>query len=140
MALLGVGRFVPEVVFKPLKMLGDTTIPLSIIVIGGIVMVNYAGKAKFPYSYVLKAGALKLLVLPVIVYLILLPIKMAPEIRYLIVLEAMMPPATVLPLLAGKYQGDHNLVGQALYGMTILSLVTVPLLLAFMHLLPKAVF
>jgi malate permease and related proteins len=139
MALLGAGRYVPDIVFKPLKMLGETTIPLSMVVVGGIVMVNYAGKEKFPYGYVLKAGALKLLALPLVVFLILLPFKMAPEIRFLILLEAMMPPASVLPLLAGKYNGDHNLVGQALFGMTVLSLVTVPVLLALMRLVPKFV-
>ncbi|MFA6450123.1 MAG: AEC family transporter [bacterium] len=139
MALLNAGRFVPDVVFKPLKMLGETTIPLSMIVIGGIVMVNYAGKTKFPYAFVLKAGALKLLALPVVIFLLMLPFRMSPEARFLIALEAMMPPASILPLIAGKYDGDHNLIGQALFGMTVLSLITVPILLAVMHLAPKTI-
>lgn len=133
LSLAGGRQYIPDAIFKPLKMLGDTTIPLSMVVIGGIVMVNYAGKAKFPYGFVFKAGFLKLVALPLLVFVLLLKLNLPSEARFLIMIEALMPPAAVLPLMADKYDGDHNLVGQALFGITLMSLITVPVLMSLLN-------
>ena len=100
------------------------------IVIGGIVMVNFSRRSGFRFGFILKAAALSLLVLPLVVYFIIRKLPLSPEVRFLLVLEAMMPPASTLPLLARKYEADYELTGQALFVITLLSLITVPLLLA----------
>ncbi len=132
LALAGWEKDVPKVVFEPMKMLGNTTIPLSMVVIGGIVTVNFSSKKKFPAVYALKASVLKLVLIPVAVYFALSLLRMQPEAKYIIVLEAMMPPATMLPLLAEKYDGDYELTGQMLFWITLLSLVTAPVLMSLL--------
>ncbi len=135
-ALLGVGDKIPASVFKPLEMMGGTTIPLSMVVTGGIVVVNFSGGGVFPTGFVARVAALKLLVIPALVYAGLTFFKAPAEIVFLLTLEAMMPPAVILPLLAGKHEGDYLLVGQALFGVTVASLVTIPLLLALLRVVP----
>lgn len=127
----------PHFIFQPLKMVGNATIPLSMIVIGGMVMVNFTRNVKFNFGYVIKIGALKLIALPMAVYGIMSLFELAPEVRFLLLLQSMMPPGVALPMLARKYHGDHLLVGQALFGATLMSLITVPILLSVLHAVPK---
>lgn len=137
LALAGARPWMPEVVFRPLEMLGGTTIPLSMIVIGGIVMVNFSRNSRFPYGFVLKAALLSLVALPLIVYVLAGFLPISSEVRFLLLLEAMMPPAATLPLIARKYNADYELTGQALFGITMLSMITAPLLLAIMKAVPS---
>jgi hypothetical protein len=136
LAIAGRGELVPRFIFHPLKMVGSATIPLSMIVIGGMVMVNFTKSVAFDFGYVLKVGALKLVGLPLAVYGILSVFPVSPELRFLLLLQAMMPPAVALPMLARKYHGDHLLVGQALFGVTLMSLATVPVLLSLLRAVP----
>jgi len=135
-AVLGLGDRIPGSVFKPLEMMGGTTIPLSMVVTGGIVVVNFSGGGAFPTGFVARVAALKLLVIPALVFAALTLFKAPAEIVFLLTLEAMMPPAVILPLLAGKHDGDYLLVGQALFGVTVASLVTIPLILALLRIVP----
>ena len=135
-AIPGRGDLVPQFIFHPLKMVGVATIPLSMIVIGGMVMVNFSRSVKYDLAYIIKVGALKLVALPLAVYGIISMFHAPPELRFLLLMEAMMPPAVSLPMLARKYHGDHELVGQALFGVTLLSLVTVPVLLSALRAVP----
>lgn len=137
LALAGARPWMPEVVFRPLEMLGGTTIPLSMIVIGGIVMVNFSRNSRFPYGFVLKAALLSLVALPLIVYVLAGFLPISSEVRFLLLLEAMMPPAATLPLIARKYNADYELTGQALFDITMLSMITAPLLLAIMKAVPS---
>jgi hypothetical protein len=129
-ALANAGSLIPRFIFRPIQMMGETTIPLSMVVIGGIIVANYGGSAAFPWKFVAKVAALKLLLLPVAVYAALVALNAPPDIKFFLALEAMMPSAVMLPLLAGKYEGDETLAGQTLFGATIASLVTIPILLA----------
>ena len=137
-SMAGLGKYVPEFLFRPLKLIGDATIPLSMIVVGGILMVNFSPKALERAGFVLKAAALKLLALPAVTYAVLLLVDLPRDVEFLLILESLMPPAVTLPLLAGKHDGDYVLVGQALSGITILSFLTVPPALALFHLFPTA--
>lgn len=137
-ALLNGGRFVPDIIFKPMKMIGDTTIPLAMIVVGGIVMVNHTSRTKLRYGFIAKLAALKLIFLPLAVFAILAPFAISPEVRFFLVLEAMMPPGAILPLFANRAGGDYQLVGEALFATTILSLITIPFLLTLLRLAPPS--
>jgi len=135
-AIAGLGRFVPDVVFKPLKMVGDATLPLSIIIIGGIMVVNFSRNSGIHTAYILKVAVIKLVILPLVTYVIIRALRFPPDAMFLLVLQAAMPPGAVLPLFASRYDGDYILVGQALFGVTLLSLVSVPLLLSLLRLVP----
>lgn len=127
---------VPDLIMTPLSMLGAATIPLSMIVIGGIVMVNYSKNVVMNTGLILQASATRLIIIPLLVYALLQLVRLPMEMEYLIALEAMMPPAVTLPLLAKKHGGDSMVVSQGLFGITILSLFTIPLLLTFLNISP----
>ena len=136
MALPGLQNVVPDILFEPLKLVGAATIPLSMIVVGGIVMINFSGNTSFPFGYVLQVGVVKLLLVPLAVFGLVLLLPLPPEAKFLVLLQAMMPSGIMLPLLARKYQGDYTLVGQSLFGVTLMSLFTVPLLLSLFGAVP----
>jgi len=129
-ALADAGHLIPRFIFRPIQMMGETTIPLSMVVIGGIIVANYGSGAAFPWKFAAKAGALKLIALPAVVFVALKFIDAAPDARFFLALESMMPSAVLLPLLAGKHGGDEALAGRTLFGVTLASLLTVPILLA----------
>lgn len=132
----GLNRAMPDVIMSPLYMLGAATIPMSMIVIGGIVMVNYSKNVVMRTGLILQASFVKLLVIPLVAFFLLRFINLPSEMEYLIALEAMMPPAVTLPLLAGKHGGDSMVVSQGLFGVTILSLFSIPILLTFLNIAP----
>ena len=136
LALAHARFLIPDVLFIPVKMLGNSTIPLSMIVIGGIVMVNTTQRIRFPLGFVLRAALISLVAFPLLVFFIVRALPLSPDVRFLLVLEAMMPPAVTLPLLARRHNADFELTGQALFGITVISLITVPLLLTILDLVP----
>jgi len=142
MSLMGLQDVVPQVIYRPLKLIGDSTIPLSMVIVGGIMVVHFSKNAVFRTGFVLKVAALKLAVLPLLIFAAIEILKgytgvhISPALEFLLVLEGMMPPAATLPLLAGKHDGDYILVGQALFGVTLLSLLTVPVLLTVLRVVP----
>jgi len=129
-ALADAGSLIPRFLFRSIQMMGETTIPLSMVVIGGIIVANYGSGAVFPWRYAAKAGALKLVALPLATFAALKFADIAPDVKFFLALESMMPSAVLLPLLAGKYGGDEALAGRTLFGVTVASLVTIPFLLA----------
>lgn len=135
-SLAGAQDYVPDMLLKPLKMIGDSTIPLAMMVVGGVIMVNFSRGVEFNAGFVFKAGVLKLLAIPVIVFLVVSLTDLSREVKFLLVLEAMMPPASTLPLLARQHDGDYILMGQTLFGITIAALFTVPVLLALFDIIP----
>ncbi|HOY64347.1 MAG: Membrane transport protein [bacterium ADurb.Bin236] len=129
-ALADAGSLIPRFLFRSIQMMGETTIPLSMVVIGGIIVANYGSGAVFPWRYATKAGALKLVALPLATFAALKFADIAPDVKFFLALESMMPSAVLLPLLAGKYGGDEALAGRTLFGVTVASLLTAPFLLA----------
>ena len=113
---------------KPVELLGQCTIPLSILVVGGnLASLKRSGLGQLkPLSYAL---LVRLVVVPAIFLGFLLLIKPQPLVGLLILLQAAMPPAALLSVIAkNKNTGDH-LISQAIFYGHLLSIVTVPLFL-----------
>ncbi|MBW2975124.1 AEC family transporter [Candidatus Woesearchaeota archaeon] len=118
----------PLAVMNPVKMLGDTAIPLQLIILG------------FSLSSV-KIKSIKLSVLGAIfkfisAFLIALAFVSIFGIsgltRKVILLQSIMPSALFCIILSEKYNRDSSLVASTVFISTLLSIITIPLVLFFL--------
>lgn len=117
----------PQVIKEPLELLGNVTIPMSMFVIGAILAQNSLTKAFTNWRlYVL--AALRLLVLPYILWLILRNVIDNKMFLGVIVLICGMPAAASTPILAQAYGGNYETAAQSVFLSTMLSVFTIPLL------------
>lgn len=121
-------RFIPDFIFQPLKWLGDCTMPLAMLVVGGSL-------AKIELKHIdIKTMSLmclaKLLILPALGFLILWKIKPPFLVSLLIFIQLAMPPAANLSVIVRSYKKEDLLISQGTFFGHILSIVTLPLLLS----------
>jgi len=119
--------FIPEIVITPIKMIGEVSYVLSMIILG-----CYLAKVKLKgvSRNLLSIGGvsfLKLVILPLLFLIILLKFKVASLLGVFIVLEAAMPSAASLPIVAVLRDADSEFVSQGVFITHILSIFTIPL-------------
>ncbi len=125
---------VPSGLLKPLAFLGDTTVPLAMIVTGGVV----AGiKLKDAFimlteKKIIALVLLKLIIAPLIVLLITIPFHLNPVIRAIIVLQASMPSAFAAIIFSKQYGKNADLAAAGALVTTLLSALTVPVIFSLL--------
>ncbi|MEI7904662.1 MAG: AEC family transporter [Candidatus Firestonebacteria bacterium] len=128
------GVRLPEYIIKPFTYLGNTTVPLVMLITGGVV----AGiKLQDTKKLLLDPGILtliflKLILTPAIVLLLSGLFEIEPLVRAVIVLEAAMPTAFMSIILSKKYGKDANYAATGALVTTILSVITIPVYLSLL--------
>lgn len=113
--------------YKALKMLGDTTIPLSMIVIG-TVLAKVNVRDVFLNGRIYVMSAVRLLLLPAAVYAFTLLLPMDDLARGVCTVITGMPCAVFAVILSKEYGGDERTASIGVFVSTLLSLATIPLL------------
>jgi len=130
---LGINRFVPFAVLKPLGMVGDCTLPLAMFVLGGslaeIRIIRLDKKA------ILLMSLVKLIILPALGLLLIIKFRVPELIGLLIVMELAMPPATLLSVITRHYNKEDLLISQGILLGHIISIATIPLFLSLYFML-----
>ncbi len=114
-------------VYQALDLVGDTTVPLSMLVIGCVLATVRPG-AIFRNWRVMLVCLCRLLVLPGIVRLALAPFHLSPMLLGIPVLVTGMPCAVFSVILSKEYGGDEKTASVGVFLSTLLSSVTIPLL------------
>ncbi|MDP8253566.1 MAG: AEC family transporter [Candidatus Kaelpia aquatica] len=126
-ALSGLTAKIPGVVIQPIYKLGSTTVPLSMVMLGMIL----AQSRLFKLEYLKELSVLifsKLLFIPLVVLVLLKFIKLDSFSSFLILLQAAMPSATTLSLIA-HFKGAHTeFVSQGIMYTHIFLILTLPLI------------
>ena len=126
---LGINKWMPAAILKPLKMLGDCTLPLAMIVVGanlgGIAMRGEDNNREILYVVLAK-----LMVLPLIVFIILFSFPLPYLVKLLVIIQASMPAATNLSIICRHYKVEDRLVTKAIFWTHVASIITIPLVLA----------
>ena len=116
----------PDILSQTMSLIGGLTTPLSMLLIGtrisGIRLSELRDK-----DYHITA-ALRLIVLPLILYVLLLPLHLDPAVWSTLYLLTAMPCGTLSAMQAELYGGDARFAARAIAYSTLLSLVTVPLI------------
>jgi len=128
LVVLGLNKLIPDVVFKPLTMVGNCTLPLAMIVVGGnialITLKNIDKKAVFLFSF----G--KLILLPAIGLAVVLKLRLPYLLGLLVIMQLAMPSATSLSVIIRRHNREDSLISQGVFFTHLISLLTIPLFLS----------
>lgn len=125
---LGLNKFIPSGVLKPLQMVGNCTLPLAMLVVGGnIALVHLKNVDKKTIFFFLLG---KLVILPALGICIVLKLHLAQLLGFLIVMQLAMPSATSLSVIVRRYNREDALISQGVFFSHIISLLTIPLFLS----------
>ena len=118
----------PETVNTIIGYLADMTAPLCMIILG--MRFALAPLVQLFKDYrVYIASFVKILVFPLMVYLVLMPFEMDEMLRVSLVLLSGMPAATINLNLAELYGADQTTAANSILMSTVLSIVTIPVLM-----------
>ncbi len=120
----------PPFLYDPLKLLGDTTIPFSMFVIGAMLH-NTKFNQVFGNWRVYILSLFRLLIIPVILYFAFYHYIQNKMLLGLVVIIAGMPAAASMPIISQEYGGNSEVAAEIVFISTLLSIITIPLL-AFM--------
>ncbi|MDD5643908.1 MAG: AEC family transporter [bacterium] len=127
---LGLRRFIPYFIQYPIELVGNATVPLIMISIGGFVLVHFREKPKINYSFIIKTVIFKLVVIPAVFLCLIFFFRPEESVSFMLILQASMPPATVLPLIARLYGGNHELLSQCLIYNLIVTVISFPIFIS----------
>jgi predicted permease len=122
------GLKLPTLVMEPLQIMGNTTIPLAMLLMGYMIAEIKLTLKSFNLKLIVIV-LFKLLIYPLLAWIILLPFKMDPVIRTVILIEAAMPSMASTVVLVQKYGGDEKLAASGIFLTTLFSVMTIPLVI-----------
>ena len=123
----GLTKLIPSLVISPLKMVGETSFVLSAIILGcWLAKIRLKGLLGRLFL-VGEAAGLKLIILPLFFFIGVLSFKIFSLLGLFIILQAAMPSAVSLPIVANLNGADSEFVSQGVFLTHILSIFTIPL-------------
>lgn len=122
------GHFIPEIILKPVKILGDAAMGVAMLVIGGnLALCNLKHIAWLELSGVV---LIKLVVLPMVTLLVLAVLKLNPLLSFVAILQACMPTSITLSIIGRNYETkNQDFVNQAIFMTHLFSMITIPIFL-----------
>lgn len=119
----------PDVISSTITMIGDITTPMAMIIIGST-LANIPLKEVFSEMRIYPYTIIKQIIVPVAVYPLLNLLIKDPLILGITLIMISMPVANSAVLFATEYDGDVSLAAKAVFMTTLLSIVTIPLIVA----------
>lgn len=120
----------PTPITTALGYLGAATIPLAMMSIGLSIRKMPIRSFAVPFTI---AFVLKMVFIPIITFFSLRYLGVGGIVRDAAVLEAGMPTAIMAGVIAGRYGANGPFVSGSIFLMTLLSIITIPIILTFLH-------
>jgi hypothetical protein len=122
---------IPFFVESTFQKLGDASIPLMLVMIGGNIYLS-AHKIFRNIPDALYMSAVRLILIPAITVLILKAVPLPRDVYVVAFVVSLMPVSVSSALITTKYGGSTEFAGQAIIFTTTLSLGTIPLFMQFL--------
>jgi len=123
--LLMTGIRFPDFIKDSLMVIGKTTIPLALIIVGsGFYAVKLTLKE---LKIILMPVILKLVLIPLIAVLALSLLNAESIVKYILLIELSMPCAASIVALCTNYGRDYKFASQTVMISTLISLISIPL-------------
>lgn len=119
----------PKPVLQTLSMVGSITTPISMFIIGALLADVRLNEVLTGWD-VYYMSVWKLILAPLMCYGVMRLMGTDQTITYLCVLLVAMPTASMVGILAERYNADKAAASRSAFITTVLSVVTIPLLLA----------
>ncbi len=116
----------PDLLVSVLTLLSATALPLGLLAVGAGVHINALKNASTPFFL---SSVIKLLVLPVLAYMLCLLTGQDASVTVVIVILAGLPTASSAYILARELGGDSQLMAAIITGQTLLAMVSLPLVM-----------
>lgn len=126
------GIQVGGVVKDTLNTVASVTTPCAMLIIG-CALSSVPVKNVFNNWRLYIVALLKLLVIPVVAYLLLKPVMGQSMVLGVMVVIMAMPVATIITMLCAQYDKDQTLAASSVFITTLLSVITIPLLAAVLR-------
>lgn len=126
-ALFLTSTSLPQAIGGAVDLLGSTTTPLSMIIIGSL-LADIKISQIFGNWRVYIISTIRLLMLPLLVYAILSPFIPRSLMLGVPVIIAAMPAAANTALLAEEYEANPELASQGVFISTLLCMITIPII------------
>jgi len=123
---LNLARFIPAILLSPLKMIGETTFVLSMVILGAWLGKESLGLIRQRVREVIGVVILKLIVVPLVVFILVLKWKVFSLLGLFMVMEAAMPSAVSLPIVAHWYKREASFISQGVFITHLAGIITVP--------------
>ncbi len=124
---LRLAAYIPAVIVDPMRMIGDTTPALAALALGGwLAMVELKG-FKEKAAPLLTAAFLRLILVPLIFFIIVVLMHWYSLLGLFVVLIAAMPSAVTMPVIAKLRGADTAFVSQGVFITHVIGIVTIPL-------------
>lgn len=130
MALMMTPLRLPVFLNNTIKSMGGGSTAISMMVIG-MILAETDPKKVFN-KLVIYFAAVRLLIIPVVMLIVLKILNVDPVVTGVSVLLAGMPAGSNSVVLAAKYNGDEVFASQNIFVSTLFSMVTIPLLSLFL--------
>lgn len=121
----------PPIIQVPLTLLGNTTTPLAMLVVGAI-LANVPARAVVGDWRLYVISAVRLLVLPAVAGFACYFAGVSRELLGITVIVAGMPAASNTTLLAELYGGDSETASSIVFLSTVFSIATIPIIALFL--------
>ena len=131
-AVLGIVLFVleirlPSVLFNAMDTLGSVTTPLAMFIIG--TRLSQVRLSDLKDAKLLTLCVLRLLVLPVLAWLLLTLLGFSGMVRAVVTMCSAMPMSATVAIQAENYNGNSVLASRCVAVSTLLSIATIPIIL-----------
>lgn len=123
----GIVKSIPQVLLEPMKMVGDTSFALSMLILGCWLARIDTAHLREKLLLVMEAALLKLVIIPFIFLLFVIKLDISSLFGLFVVMQAAMPSAVSLPIVVNLYKADSEFVSQGVLLTHILSIFTIPL-------------
>lgn len=121
----------PAFIVRPVALVGSLTTPLSMIVIG-VSLSAIRIRDVFDSFRMYVFTVVKLVIIPILVYLILKPFNLEPIVLGVTVVIAAMPVATNAVIMATEFEGNVELATKGVFLTTLISVFTIPVVTLFL--------
>jgi len=116
---------------EALALLGESTIPLAMVV-AGIILGNAKLSTILKSRTVIFYSIVKLCVAPVIVFFLLSVVEMPAMVEKILIIMSAMPAAANTSIFARIFDSDYELSSKLIASSTLFSLITIPLIISFL--------
>lgn len=123
---------IPQTIYSTIKLVGDITTPLSMIIVG-VMIADVDFKKIFKKRSLYYIAFVRLILVPILTFAILKIIRVEELlINISIVIEAM-PAAAITAIFAEAYNKEPELASEIVFFTTFLSVVTIPIIFKILN-------
>lgn len=124
---------IPEPIYSTMRMLSGATSPLAMIVVG-LMLSRSKMKEVLSQKTVYVSAAIKLLVTPLLLLLLLRSLGLSGMLQAIPVLKFAMPTAAYVAMFSAELGNDDKMASHLVFVTSLLSVLTIPLIASLIQL------